>query len=547
MLDAVDAAAGGEAAMGKIATGGSYTAPTEKTQPLPHQPRLFLRPAGSGPDFGAVVEFWHQDTPAGSYITVAKKDAQGEMREVAAIPASVLRSHASQPCIPELIEELTRDGFFTINATWNSGQKWRTIRRMVRGTIEGQSVLVEKSVSYAERKLHGRFMGLYHPHRKVEDVKWLTSCYVDVDGDRAATPTDVRGTLANVLRAYDVGLIPQPSFFVRSGRGMWAFWRIIDDRNPAASEPAKYLNKAWHYPNTPARAIHYNRELHRRINVALATRLRAIGGDPAAVDAARMVRVPGSINTTAKTRVEIMPFHVQDDAGHYSVARYTLGGLAEAIGLDLSHQRGRPPEDVGREVSESKRARALAGMQARHRKPYNALCRLEELRGGFTKNRHYCLFFLALCGVLSGVPDEELTATVTGIGRRMAGYKADLFDSDIRSQLRSARRKARDTKRGLPYAKLIEEFSISADEQAAIGLTRRYRAPKRARQAQTDAAIIRIITTQRGNVPSFREMSQLLAAGEGITLSHMGVKGSYRRLSLTATQPAGRPKTRRLF
>lgn len=174
-----------------------------------------------------------------------------------------------------------------------------------------------------------RQTGLPDVWRKEKHLRSLTACYADIDSGRPES--DEPGAALTWRQAQheaealaDAGVIPYPSIMARSGRGVYLFWLLRDEK-----EPDK-LPHAW-----PEKV-----QLYKACNRALNDRLRAhaLPADPKAIDAARVLRVPGSIHRKALRRVRYV---IQlDDHGRGFV--YTLPELAAA--LDLPALDGDLPE-----------------------------------------------------------------------------------------------------------------------------------------------------------------------------------------------------------
>lgn len=156
--------------------------------------------------------------------------------------------------------------------------------------------------------------------RKEKDLSHLTACYSDVDcgrpeSDEPSQRQDWRAAQHNAQLLMDAGVIPQASIMARSGRGIYLFWLLRD-----WSDPMK-LQKAW-----PEKIL-----LYKSINRALDQRLRdqQLPADLRAIDAARVLRVPGSVHRKARRRVTYI---VQlDQYGKGFV--YTLPELAQFLKL----------------------------------------------------------------------------------------------------------------------------------------------------------------------------------------------------------------------
>lgn len=117
------------------------------------------------------------------------------------------------------------------------------------------------------------------PGHRVQNahVRQVRVVYADLDGAGASMPL-------------------QPSVMVNSGRGQHCYWLLTQ---PIDAAQAAELQRRW---------VHH------------------VGGDPAAVDLARVLRVPGSVNTKNGQRVTVTVW----EPGR----RYNADDLAAAIGDD---------------------------------------------------------------------------------------------------------------------------------------------------------------------------------------------------------------------
>ena len=162
-------------------------------------------------------------------------------------------------------------------------------------------------------------------HHSSTSLRYLCACAVDIDCYRCGR--DFQATLELVQEEYQRGL-PMASIVVNSGRGMWLLWLLRDPNN---------ANQA-HYG---AYGDNWNNHLllYRRIEQHLGGSLAHLGSDRQATDAARHIRIPGSLNTKSETVVQ---WHIAaNEAGE--LITYRLRGMAQALGIDLkaSPKRGR--------------------------------------------------------------------------------------------------------------------------------------------------------------------------------------------------------------
>lgn len=222
-----------------------------------------------------------------------------------------------------------------------------------------------------------------HPDvwRKEKHLRSLTACYADIDSGRPES--DEPGAALSWRQAQheaealaDAGIIPQPSIVARSGRGVYLFWLLRDEHDPDK------LPHAWPDSTIP---------LYKACNRALNERLRAhrLPADKAAIDAARVLRVPGSIHRKALRRVTYM---IQaDETGRGFV--YSLPELAQA--LDLPALKGDLPEET-RKLARPAQYRKVkepgsAPLRSHGTRKLNALraqdlLTLQAHRGGFLKS-----------------------------------------------------------------------------------------------------------------------------------------------------------------
>lgn len=269
-----------------------------------------------------------------------------------------IRADDLRSMFPVMAEWLTHDSYFTVNAFYRAApynNKQTGLPGVWRGTDPTQKP--------------GKKNALCH----------LTACYADIDSGRPES--DEPGAELSWRQAQhqaealaDAGVIPQPSIMARSGRGVYLFWLLRDDKEPTE------LPHAW-----PEKV-----ELYKACNRALNERLRAhnLPADKAAIDAARVLRVPGSIHRKALRRVRYV---IQLDDGGKGFT-YSLPELSEALDLpmidgdlpDQTRRLARPAQyrkvkNPGAAPLRSLGAQALNALRAQD------LLTIQAHRGGFLK------------------------------------------------------------------------------------------------------------------------------------------------------------------
>ncbi|MBT9832400.1 DNA-binding response regulator [Clostridium baratii] len=119
----------------------------------------------------------------------------------------------------------------------------------------------------------------YSTYRRLEYIKELNALFIDLDYYK--TKFTKEQILMNLEENYFNQSIPIPNFVIDSGRGMYLLWLIN-------SVPSKAL------------------PLWKGVEEYLFNQLKSFGADRQALDATRILRVPGSINSKSKTVVDII-------------------------------------------------------------------------------------------------------------------------------------------------------------------------------------------------------------------------------------------------
>lgn len=119
----------------------------------------------------------------------------------------------------------------------------------------------------------------YKPCRRLECIKELNFVYIDLDYYK--TKYTKEQVIMNLEENYFNKIIPATNYIIDSGRGLVLLWNI---------------NKV------PSKAL----SLWKAIQEYLYSQLKEFGADRQALDATRILRVPGSINSKSKTVVSII-------------------------------------------------------------------------------------------------------------------------------------------------------------------------------------------------------------------------------------------------
>jgi len=199
--------------------------------------------------------------------------------------------------------------------------------------------------------------------------------------------------LGRLMDAETAGTIPQVSFYLMSGRGVWPFWLLADESGKV--------------PKTGGR----ERRLWAGIERALADRVRplGVGLDEGATDLARVCRIPGTINSKGGDGFgeEVRVAWMTDTANR--VRFYVLEELADALGVVSWEPRiiqGGPVPGRAR------------GWRALWAKRLAYLDALQLHRGGYWQegHRNNALFLLAVCLRKTGHGETLIRDTIERAG-----------------------------------------------------------------------------------------------------------------------------------
>lgn len=144
--------------------------------------------------------------------------------------------------------------------------------------------------------------------RKCNNVKCLNALYVDIDCYNMGYSTD--DVIYALESMYFDTVLPRPTFIIDSGRGLYLIWRIREDRNALTRWQA--------------------------VERYLVEQCADLGADSKASDAARILRVPGTVNSKSGTKVRIVD---------YTNVQYSLHEIIREYGIKphrASQHRVRP-------------------------------------------------------------------------------------------------------------------------------------------------------------------------------------------------------------
>lgn len=136
-----------------------------------------------------------------------------------------------------------------------------------------------KDLDMSDENIYITLNTFYKPCRRLENIKELNTLFIDLDYYKTGKTKDQ--VLMDLEKNYFNQSIPIPNYVIDSGRGMYLIW-IIN------AVPSKAL------------------PLWKAVQEYLYNQLKFFGADRQALDATRILRVPGSINSKSKTVVNIL-------------------------------------------------------------------------------------------------------------------------------------------------------------------------------------------------------------------------------------------------
>ncbi|MAS92602.1 MAG: hypothetical protein CMO55_05340 [Verrucomicrobiales bacterium] len=229
-------------------------------------------------------------------------------------------------------------------------------------------------------------------------LRALNACYVDLDvgrtmEDKPDFPDSWktwREAMAEVGQLADEGEIPQPSIFARSGRGVYVFWLLENEKGTGDPPPA----------------FSRDQRRYKQINKAFQKALLSLAPDPAAKDAARILRVPNSEHRNGQP----VRFVVQY-LGDGKPPTYTMTELEEHFGMQRKQGKARrnQPDNGGRGKA------GHIGLNRKRATDLEIIAKHGLIKKGF---RHLMLRNYATCLFVANEAPKEVTNSLKRMARK---------------------------------------------------------------------------------------------------------------------------------
>jgi len=243
--------------------------------------------------------------------------------------------------LPAFASHLTKDAYFTISSFFHPAP---------------------------ERRYGALNLPLAKRQKKL--LQRLNACYADLDVGRQGKPEphglDVIKARTKAFGMMQLGILPDASYWVYSGRGAYLIW-LLHDRNEK-----DYGTRV--FERTKALWVRINKELNKRLKKG------ALAPDPSvATDPIRVLRVPGTEHgiTGGKAKYQVN----LDQEGR--IISYEIDDLARFLDIPLIETYD--PGLIRITKNRGTAPKRLDGYSALHRKRLSDMKKIEVWRGGFRK------------------------------------------------------------------------------------------------------------------------------------------------------------------
>jgi hypothetical protein len=325
--------------------------------------------------------------------------------------------------------------------------------------------------------------------RKEKNLRYLNACYVDLDigrpndelPEKRLTFPAAMNIVSSLIKR---GEIPQPSIIARSGRGAYLLWLLCEKGKPEKPPGA--------WPETIV--------LYKQINKAIGNKLTAVAWDKCAHDAARVLRVPGSIHSKVKCAVH---YEIQYDENGNPLF-YSLEELASLYNIKIK-ERILPAKKLKilslvenpkyrKTKNKGSRPKGIKGQKSLNKKRIQDLISLEKHEGGFKKGfrRRRLTLYAELLRRL--YPEEKTIKAVKKMARNCnPPYPSDATDPPIETIVKNIYSGKPGSVRNWTNPRLCKELRINYELAKELNLI---------------TIVLPEITKERKNQPGKREIER---------------------------------------
>ena len=278
-----------------------------------------------------------------------------------------------------------------------------------------------KDLDMSDENIYITLNTFYKPCRRLENIKELNTLFIDLDYYKTGKTKDQ--VLMDLEKNYFNQSIPIPNYVIDSGRGMYLIW-IIN------AVPSKAL------------------PLWKAVQEYLYNQLKYFGADRQALDATRILRVPGSINSKSKTVVNIL-----DEYEYIYDLREIQNGFLPEL-KPYEKRKGRPSK-----INYIYRERSLYYGRMQD------IIKLCELREYDLKGHRELILFLYRYYLCSFT--EDIEKALSDVLELNSMFRQALSEREVIRATRSAERCYLDKNKQYKYKNetLIELLEITEEEQ----------------------------------------------------------------------------------
>ncbi|MCA4989463.1 DNA-binding response regulator, partial [Clostridioides difficile] len=259
----------------------------------------------------------------------------------------------------------------------------------------------------------------FKPQRRVENIKELNAIFIDIDCyNKNYTKEAVKFFIEKDLN----GIIPRPTMLIDSGRGLYYVLKI--EPVPSKALPLWYAVQRYIYKH-----------------------LAEFGADSKALDPTRVLRITGTINSKANTKVKVID---------YEEYTYTLREIQENYLPELKEKRkkskGRPKKVV-----------SLFNEYSLYHARFNDLIKVCELRGYSMEGCREITLFLYRYFTCCFMEDEVRALECTLELNKQ--FTKPLMEYEVVKHTKSAETAYKGKKYKFKNSTLIDLLEITEEEQ----------------------------------------------------------------------------------
>ena len=238
---------------------------------------------------------------------------------------------------------------------------------------------------------------MYKPFRRVENIRQFRALYIDIDG----VEDDQVACAYKILELAENKEIPKPTMIVNSGRGIHVYWRI---------------------KNAPYGALYTWQELEDYLYY----KLKHLGADMAATDGARILRLPGTINSKNNAKCRALWIDNEIEYSMYDLREEYLNYKPKGKQLEI--------EEVKKKTSNKVIANSFFNAYSLHMTRSSDILKLCNLRKYNVKGyRNMILHCFAYWKGIYIRDEEELAKEVIDLNN---SFREPLKESEVNSILR---------------------------------------------------------------------------------------------------------------